>query len=121
MSERRRSPLPATLGLPGSEVELAWAAGLWDGEGSAGCYFGRSNVKGYLQATLAQNDPEVLYRFRDAVGGGAIYRKLFAFQWHISRYHDVVELALRLNPHLGTVKREQFARAISEYHSRRSS
>lgn len=53
-----------------SEIELAWAAGFFDGEG---CFKGArtngiSDTK-YGRVSISQKDPEVLYRFKSAVGG----------------------------------------------------
>lgn len=51
-------------------IELAWAAGLFDGEGSS--YYNESSRS--LQIRISQNyDPEVLERFRAAVGVGKVY------------------------------------------------
>lgn len=55
-------------------VELAWAAGLFDGEGSSFAY--RMNTKHPrkgLKLSIGQDhNPEVLYRFQDAVKAGAV-------------------------------------------------
>jgi len=57
--------------------ELAWAAGFFDGEGST--YVHRSSPHAPKKRTpkvrlsIGQNDPEVLLRFRDAVGHGVVY------------------------------------------------
>jgi hypothetical protein len=46
-----------------SAVEVAWAAGLYEGEGHA------SGVKGRTIAHVTQKDPEVLFRLREMFGG----------------------------------------------------
>lgn len=58
-------------------VELAWAAGLFEGEGSC---FARKKDSGhhYIELSLASTDEDVLRRFHDAVGVGTVHgpRKL---------------------------------------------
>lgn len=50
--------------------ELAWAAGLFDGEGSIGLYSaGRAQRWKHLRLAVGQSDTEVLIRFNAAVGG----------------------------------------------------
>lgn len=50
--------------------ELAWAAGLFDGEGSIGLYSaGREGQYKHLKAAVGQADTAVLIRFNAAVGG----------------------------------------------------
>jgi len=54
-------------------LELPWAAGLFDAEGSVGCYGSKSNYW-RIQVSVGQHhDPEVLHRFRAAVGAGKVY------------------------------------------------
>ena len=64
-----------------TDVELAWAAGLFDGEGSIHAKVrtrlaeGRMVYGRYLILSIGQKEPEVLDRFHLAVGGlGIVYR-----------------------------------------------
>lgn len=50
-----------------TEVEIAWAAGLFDGEG----YVRRVDSR-HRQMALQMTDKAIVERFRDAVGGGPI-------------------------------------------------
>lgn len=52
------------------EIELAWAAGFFDGEGYVGVYYDRRAAlpKPKLQVSINQVNPEHLHRFRAAVG-----------------------------------------------------
>lgn len=53
------------------EIKLAWAAGLFDGEGCA--YLAKVNGHAYLSLSVGQcYNPEVLHRFADAVGHGNV-------------------------------------------------
>jgi hypothetical protein len=47
--------------------EIAWAAGLFEGEGSI------THVRGRTQLRIQMADPEVLERFLEIVGVGKIY------------------------------------------------
>lgn len=50
--------------------ELAWAAGLFDGEGHTGHGYGKgTNYSRRLNLRITQKNTEVLYRFWKAVGG----------------------------------------------------
>jgi len=48
------------------KTELAWVAGLFDGEG---CTSLEAHHK-WIRATVSQNHPGVLRRFQKAIGGG---------------------------------------------------
>lgn len=50
-------------------IELAWAAGIWEGEGSVGCY------EGAFRLTVAQKDRWILDRLRAWFGGTVYVRK----------------------------------------------
>ncbi len=67
-----------------TELELAWAGGFFDGEGSTCCTY--SNGKPYTRISLSigQKNEEgnriasTLLRFQQAVGTGKIYKKAHA-------------------------------------------
>ena len=54
-----------------SEAELAWAAGLFEGEGSIGIDR-RTSRHGSLRLQIGMCDEEVLCRFKDVVGIGNV-------------------------------------------------
>lgn len=94
------------------EIELAWSAGFYDGEGCTTLTKDR-----YLQATVAQsNDREVLDRFANAIGVGRIngpyYSKKYPHwgkKWYwIAIGNDVDLLMEKLFPYLGNVKKAQY-------------
>lgn len=116
--------------------ELAWAAGLFDGEGHISCRERRS--KGHFSRnivmTVAQNHPEVLERFRDAVDLGKIhsidrYRPaeskleggFITYSWRTGRFEHIQAAAAMIWPWLGSVKRAQIAEMLKFYHSLRPS
>ncbi len=103
--------------------ELAWAAGFFDGEGwAARVRFGRGD-KRRAAAQINQADvsgvPEVLLRFRRAVGGLGRIRGPYVqdkrqdiYRWDVSSLGDVELLHHLLMPWLGQVKLVEFAKAL---------
>lgn len=103
---------------------LAWAAGLFDGEGSV--YLARHRTHaGYLrlEAAITQSDargmPHVLTQFRRVTSLGFAKGPYPAppghdpvYRWKLYRGPDIELMIERLWPWLGAVKREQADRAI---------
>jgi|SRR5215472_6792722 len=54
--------------VPAHLIEIAWAAGLYEGEGS--CFI---NARGAISVTLGMSDLEPVSRFHQIVGVGTIY------------------------------------------------
>jgi len=109
-------------------LKLAWAAGLYDGEGSAHAsvhrriWEGRDHNHRLIQCQVGQAHREVLDRFRDAVGVGGIrgpYDKGAArspmFYWKVGSMWETRHVYELLKPYLGTVKIAQFERALAIY------
>jgi hypothetical protein len=99
-----------------SVVELAWAAGFFDGEGCTS-YRKKSKPQWGAQVSITQFHPETLERFQSAVGGkvyGPYQRndgKEF-WQWRASSKADGFTALQKLWPYLGSLKREQAASLI---------
>lgn len=94
--------------------ELAWAAGLFDGEGCTRTAQGprRQYMKAWL--TVSQNDRQVLDRFQAAVGVGKVYgpyaargRKNPQYQFVVSDFPQVQAVVAMLWTWLSPVKRAQ--------------
>jgi hypothetical protein len=93
--------------------ELAWAAGLFEGEG----YIGNYSQGGYLgrKARVTNTDLEVLQKFQLAIGFGQIYgpRKQTAterkpiWSWEVGRQEHIQALVAMLWFWLGSRRREQ--------------
>ena len=49
-------------------IEVAWAAGIYEGEGSCVTNHSGSGYESFV-ASVNQKDPEILYRMRDLFGG----------------------------------------------------
>lgn len=109
--------------IPGQE-RLAWAAGLWDGEGSVCLLKHRSHV-GYFvpEASITQSSadgrPEVLLRMESVARGGFWYGPfkqkgslLPVYRWKIFRRQEIGSLLDQLWPWLGSIKREQAERVL---------
>jgi hypothetical protein len=121
--------LRGPIGVP---TELAWAAGFFDGEGST--MFGgarRSGARHYpkisiTQAGTIEKPPEVLERFRRAVGGlGSIVGPevyddaRFKPRW-VYRCHSLVFVSAVIAflwPYLGEVKRTQAISVFERYYA----
>lgn len=106
---------------------LAWAAGLFDGEGSTYNPRHRSH-SGYvtLEAAITQSDPNgvpcVLSRFAGIVRNGRTRGPYPApegcnpvYRWKSHRAADIAAMVAMLRPWLGAVKRDQADSAIARF------
>ena len=100
--------------------QLAWAAGLFDGEGYVGVNW--QGPKGFpaIRIEASQKDRRVLDRFHSVVGGfGSIYivgpRKGDPyFKWHCGKFEHVQAVIALLWTWLSPIKREQAAQTLRE-------
>lgn len=100
-----------------SEEDLAWAAGLWEGEGTAGLYesseYERKDgtIKRYPkpQIRVSNSDISLLLRFKDIIGFGSIYMSRRRskhptykdeFTFGVSGIKHCINLANLLIPHV---------------------
>lgn len=113
-----------------SDEEVAWAAGLFDGEGStmlmphrthAGYFIGEAAVT----QSGARGIPEVLTRFRNAVGGaGKVYGPIRqkrsrkdVYRWKAQTQTEIEHVVQQLWPWLGAVKRVQAGQVLRVFRS----
>jgi hypothetical protein len=106
-----------------SDVELAWAAGFYDGEGSFGIYTygdGRTHFR-FTVGQAGYSIPETLTRFREAVGIGSIngpyaFKKqpgaMPFWQYAVQKKKDIDEVVSKLWPYLTEPKRAQILDAL---------
>ena len=104
------------------EHELAWAAGFFDGDGWAALSKRKGRRTGQPQAQINQSSveglPEVLVRFRDAVGVGRIAGQKIEdgreplYWWVASSRSDVERTGRLILPWLSGQKRSQFNAAV---------
>jgi hypothetical protein len=102
-------------------TELAWAAGVYDGEGSASTYLPKQRKSRVRQMAVYQGGdampPPLLFRFRAAVGEvGLIHgpARGSLYQWHSKRHVVVDAVSELLWPWMGELKRAQLRKAASE-------
>jgi hypothetical protein len=102
-------------------TERAWAAGVYDGEGSASTYLPKQRRSRVRQIAVYQSGdempPPLLFRFRAAVGDvGLIHGPARAslYQWHSKRHVVVEAVGELLWPWIGEVKRAQLRKAAGE-------
>lgn len=113
-----------------TEVELAWLAGLLEGEG---CFriatnSASSSSPGYRWPTIAMNmtDEDVLRRAAQIAAVGKVYgpygpyksnpysKKPF-WQWHVTKREDALWLMKRLYPHMGQRRQEKIDEILTEF------
>ncbi len=102
--------------------ELAWAAGIFDGEGSVSSYLPKARLTRRCQMQISQGGlpgafPAVLTRFRVAIGGrGGItgpYRG-YLYYWKTARNEDIDAITALLWCYLSAEKRAQLSRVAGE-------
>lgn len=98
---------------PSIEVGYAWAAGFFDGEGSFIFKPARPQTKANIYASVPQNHPEVLERFVVALGYDGEVRvngpyNHGMYQAQFFGVHRTRDVAAKMWPYLGSVKRAQF-------------
>lgn len=94
-----------------SEAEIAWAAGLYEGEGSA--FLGGVQCQPRLQLEMV--DEDIVRRFALALGSGNVRsyssrgrnRSSATWQWSVQRGEDVLAVVALLLPHLGSRRTRQ--------------
>jgi len=102
--------------MVGTNTELAWAAGFFDGEGSTWLHKSSLNKDGTrstsVRINVGQKDLRPLTRFHSAVGGlGYIYRKGSGmWQYQVARKADVHQVIWALWPYLSEPKQEQISK-----------
>lgn len=101
--------------------QLAWAAGVFDGEGYSGA--GLRVTHRWITVQVAQAHPELVERFARAVGAGSVrgpYKPKNPngkpyWIWSVGAYETAQHVAAVLWPWLGSVKREQFKTTLTGY------
>lgn len=121
-----------TSAMDRSPYEVAWAAGFFDGEGSASCAaYGQPRKDGtrHYRIVLSVSQcgagpaPAELVRFQKVVGVGSIYGPLHRhanwkpmWQWQATSRDDIENTIDQLWPWLCSTKREQIEAACRAYY-----
>jgi hypothetical protein len=123
LSNQKRDQFTVAAGLRFDSTPInssAWAAGLFDAEGSTSLSDHRSHAGyKYVEASITQGGsggaaPQELVRFRDLVGRGKIYGPYEQdgasepiYRWRLQQVDEVRRVLHLLQPWLGSVKRTQ--------------
>jgi hypothetical protein len=103
------------VGSPAQEVrhriqesDIAWAAGLFEGEGSFSTHGSGDNDRRYLRVCLQMKDRDIVERFVEVVGFGTIYEVrpdprtgTVMHQWQASTEESFRQLLRLFSPYLG--------------------
>lgn len=109
-----------------NEIDIAWAAGLFEGEGSFSATRPRGTRRPYLRATMQSMDRDVLERFQEVIGFGSIYtirpdprlshgRPIY--QWACASEAKFILLLDMIGPHLGVRRRQRAAELLARHGS----
>lgn len=114
------------MNITSDMVQIAWAAGLIEGEGSIQTGEGRySSHTGRrivaVRIRVVMSDPDVVERLRDIFGVGNIlpYRntqglgKKPLFRWDTSRHDEVKSICQAIYPFMGERRRGQIDRLLA--------
>ena len=100
-----------------TSTDIAWAAGLFEGEGWISCQRSRPNLR---CIGIEMTDGDVMERFMKVVNYGRLIHKLYdsgktSYRWQTSK-HTVVAHVLKLFlPYLGTRRSERANEALRHY------
>ena len=102
-----------------SPVELAWLAGIIEGEGTF--VTSRRQAKDYPKIAVSMTDEDVIRKFYAITGAGGVYtltvRGLMtkpSYVWALSRKADVQEFCSRIAVHLGLRRTRQMRTMLSK-------
>lgn len=111
--QRERKELPRQKEVAAA-ADLAWAAGLFDGDGCV-----TTHPTSGLQVLMSKTDQEVLDRFCKVAALGKVYGpysngpgKRQRWQYQIADREDIRTLYRLLWNHLGSVKKDQYTKLI---------
>jgi hypothetical protein len=102
-----------------SPSDIAWAAGLFEGEG---CIYFRSNASRIRNqgVTVAMTDLDVLKKFNSVVGVGKIYNSYAArtnrkalYQWRTDKFENVQYVIALFWKHLCSRRRSSAIKALT--------
>lgn len=94
------------------EEKLAWAGGLFCGEGSTSVLKAKRDKYAYLRMSVSQKDRKVLDIFQSIVGAGKVYaNKREMHSWDCYRQDEVYKVLDMLWPYLSEEKQAQANKA----------
>ena len=105
------------------EADIAWAAGIFEGEGTVYVHVRKHKVRDYLTAMAAvdMTDGDIVNRFFETIKMGTCYgpyprygilkdggKGKDRFRWTARKREEVEELFLLFSPYLGERRTQQF-------------
>lgn len=104
-----------------TEAEVAWAAGLFEGEGTVTAKRGKGAGHRY-QAAVIMTDEDVLRRFAEVIGLGKFYGPYQPanpnakpiWRWMTTRNAEIERMSALLGPWLGARRMARFTEAIAD-------
>jgi hypothetical protein len=122
---------PINLGAPGHDPEMgsgrpdaldvAWAAGLFEGEGCFTAIRTDKSSNRYLRVALLTTDEDVLRRFHRIVGTGSItieprrHGTKMQWRWQVTRECDFRSIVRLFEPYLGNRRRSRAYELLNEF------
>jgi hypothetical protein len=106
--------------MTSNETEIAWAAGLFEGEGTVGVYVDKRGRKPRPSAALSMTDEDVVRRFAAVIGSGSVFgqqprgrgRKVL-WRWQSRSKPTIRAMAAAFGPYLGERRKQQMAAAVA--------
>lgn len=106
---------------PDRLAEIAWAAGLFEGEGTIAPKRGKGNAHRY-QAAIIMTDEDVVRRFGRTVEIGKVYGPYQPknpkfrpiWRWTTTKHDEITELFRLIGDHLGERRRRTFEEALAD-------
>lgn len=109
-------------------IGLAWAAGLYEGEGTVGCYIQNKekwnrSPQCSIKLAIIMTDPDILTEFSDVVNIGSVrgpfkgngFGKKDLYRYNLSTFEHVQYVIAMLWPHLSVRRRQQYRNAVDKY------
>lgn len=105
-----------------SDTDIAWAAGLFDGEGSTTVLKAKRARWAYVRMNVPQKDRRVLDKFQSIVGVGSVYKAKTRDIYSLDIYKEerVTHTLNMLWPYLSELKKEQALTAYKKVDDYRS-
>lgn len=92
---------------------IAWAAGLFEGEGNISIQpSGRRKLNRQVQVRLSMNDEDVVRRFMAVVGRGTVTLRKKQWCWRVCNKADCLHVLEMLRPYMGARRAARFDEAL---------
>lgn len=115
-------PILAYIRTMTTRTQIAWAAGLFEGEGCFTIHANKKTGRNYPRASLASSDRDIVLRFAKIIGGGIIDRQAptgygikHLWRWTICGYAKVKHVGDLFAEWLGERRRTQLSKVLASY------